>query len=86
MAQVVKLAVTLALALTGCSSCTPAVAPAPPSDSQIFDELVEAGCMKADDSGLAAVSAERALNPPKAWMNCLAGGGTVAGCAVPCQK
>ena len=35
-------------------------------------------------NGVQAVHAERALNPPVAWMNCLSGGGTVAGCAVPC--
>ena len=80
-----KLAVTLALALTGCSSCTPAASPAP-TDQVIASELIEAGCLANDVTAVPAVHAERALNPPVAWMNCLNGGGTVAGCAVPCSK
>ena len=75
-----------AVFLSACNGCQPAASPTTVSDQSIYDELVEAGCMKADNSGLAAVSAERALNPPVAWMNCLASGGTVAGCAVPCSK
>jgi hypothetical protein len=74
----------LALLATGLCGCPSTPSPSSPSDQQIYSELVEAGCMKEDDSGLDAVTRERALNPPKAWMNCLSGGGTVSACGVPC--
>ena len=73
-----KLAVTLALALTGCSSCTPAVAP--PTPTSIYQELVDAGCLVPSEGGVAAVTAELALRPPPVWMQCLANGGSVAAC------
>ena len=57
MADVVKLAVTLALALTGCSSCTPASSPTAPTDQTVTAELVEAGATKLI-SGSAVLDAE----------------------------
>lgn len=80
-----KLGLLAAVVLTGCNACQSTPTASSPSDQAIYDELTDAGCLLRDDSGLAAVHAERALNPPAAWMNCLSNGGTVAGCAVPCS-
>ena len=74
-----KLAVTIAaLALGGCSSCTPAASP--PTPTSIHAELVEAGCMADSPDGVSAVTKELALKPPPLWMQCLADGGSVAAC------
>jgi len=79
----VRLALLASLALAGCNSCQPP-APTAPTDTSVYLELVDAGCLKASDGGVAAVAEEHASpNPP--WLNCLYGGGTVAGCAVPCK-
>jgi hypothetical protein len=75
--------VVAALAIAGCQP-TPAVTS--PTDQTIASSLIEAGCLANDSTAVPAVHAERALNPPKAWMNCLNGGGSVAGCAVPCAR
>ena len=81
-----KLAVTLALALTGCSSCTPASSPTAPTDQTVTAELVEAGCLAASDGGVAAVAAEHA-GPNPLWLNCLyQPGSSVVSCNAPCSK
>jgi hypothetical protein len=67
--------------LVGCTKTAPAM----PSDETIYEALVDAGCLTASDTGLAAVREERTVQPPPAWMNCLSNGGTVAGCGVPCR-
>ena len=82
---VVKLGVTVAaLMLAGCNACQPAASP--PSDSQIYQELVDAGCLTAASDDIGYVTRERALANPPAWFTCLAGGGTVQSCGVPCSK
>lgn len=81
-----RLILSIAVALAGCT-CQPTSSPTTPlSDQAVYNELVEAGCMAADrDGGLAAVAAEHA-SPNPAYLNCLYNGGTIAGCAVPCTK
>jgi hypothetical protein len=61
-----------------CSRLPPAT---PPVDVQ--GELVEAGCLAAgDDSG----DFQQALaSDAYPWLACLAEGGSVAGCGVPCE-
>jgi len=76
----------LLVLLGACNGCQSTPAATSPSDQQIATELIEAGCLANDDTAVPAVHAERALNPPASWMNCLGGGGTVAGCQVPCSR
>ena len=82
-----KLAVTIsAVVLAGCNSCQPTPAPpVTPSDQQIWSKLVDAGCLSPDGSSAQDVAKERAVDPPPGWFNCLANGGTVADCNVPCK-
>ncbi|HXB28048.1 MAG TPA: hypothetical protein VNV25_25180 [Gemmatimonadaceae bacterium] len=75
-----------ALALMLLAGCQPSQPATSLTDQQITAELVDAGCFPGNASDLAAVHAERAKDPPAAWMDCLAGGGTVAGCTVPCTR
>ena len=81
-----KLGVTILLSLAGCGSCQPSQPATSLTDQQIATELVEAGCLANDDTAVPAVHAERALNPPAAWMDCIASGGSVTGCQVPCSR
>lgn len=72
----VAAAATAALALF-CSK----PAASPPIDVQ--GELVEAGCLAAgDDSGDFQQAVESGAYP---WLGCLAEGGTISGCGVPCE-
>ena len=84
--RLILLVLVLVGACGACSSCQPAPTPALPTDQALYFEMVDAGCMAPDDGGPAYFTKERTLNPPPAWFNCLASGGTVAGCAVPCSK
>lgn len=78
-----KLGLFAILTLAGCNSCQPASSPV--TDTQVYGELVEAGCLASSDGGVAAVAAEHATGHD-AWLACLYDGGTVQGCAVPCTK
>lgn len=77
----------LGIAILGLAAgCQPSSAPpSTPTDQAIYTQLVEAGCLAADGSSPQDVTKERSANPPPAWFNCLANGGTVAGCNVPCK-
>jgi hypothetical protein len=70
--------------LLGCptTSSGPTSAPTP---AVIYSELVAGGCLAASDGGVAAVTEEGQMTPPPSWYTCLAEGGTVAGCGVPCD-
>lgn len=84
MRLLLLLLVTLGAA---CGSCQPTTAPVMPTDQAIYEAIVAADCMAPDPSaGVSYVTKERALNPPKPWMNCMSGGGTVSDCKVPCAK
>lgn len=73
----------IAIFLGACNGCQP---PAPVStDTSVYQQLVEAGCLASSDSGVAAVAAEHA-SPNPTWLSCLYNGGTVQGCAVPCGR
>ena len=76
----------LLVMLGACNGCQPSQPATSLTDQQIATELIEAGCLANDDTAVPAVHAERALNPPASWMNCISSGGTVAGCRVPCSK
>jgi hypothetical protein len=75
-----------AAAFAAVASCTNG--PTAPTAATIYDELVDAGCLIADDAGLPHVQAEIALgDAASAWMQCLEkAGGTVVTCGVPCNK
>ena len=60
--------------------------PVGPSDTSIYQALVDAGCFAATDAGVADIAAERALPNRPAWANCVFSGGTIADCNVPCQR
>lgn len=76
----------LLVLLGACNGCQQTPVATSPSDQAIATQLIEAGCLANDDTAVPAVHAERALNPPVAWMNCLSSSGSVAGCQVPCSK
>lgn len=57
-----------------------------PTTQTIYQSLVEAGCLADTPDGPAAVAAERALPHPPPWLLCMADGGTVSQCEVPCKK
>jgi len=82
----------------GCASCqpsptpTPDAGPPPPPPPSldasavavtVYGELVEAGLLAPDDSGLAAVLGEYESDVRPAWLDCLFNGGTVAQCPIP---
>jgi hypothetical protein len=91
MAQAVRLLIGLAAAalLGACGACQkPAPAPPAPTQetpTQIYDELVEAGCLAPDEGGPQAVLQESQSDVAPAWLACLFGGGTIRGCGAPCQ-
>ncbi len=68
--------------LCGCPT-TPTPTTQPPA--VIYGELVDAGCLQATDSGLEAIQQAIATPGAPAWFSCLANGGTVASCHVPCN-
>jgi hypothetical protein len=51
----------------------------------VFGELVEAGCLQADDSGIDSITQEHALPDQPAYLACLFDGGTISACNVPCK-
>lgn len=53
------------------------------TDLDVYQTLVDSGCLSAAGSSPADVAAEHA-SPNPIWMQCLYNGGTVQGCAVPC--
>lgn len=73
----------------GVAACTPsspppdAAPPVGPTDQRIYSILVEAGCLAPSAGNPAAVAGERAQ-----WhdmgLDCLADGGTIQSCHVPC--
>lgn len=70
----------VALVVVGCSK------PAPPASApSVYNELVEAGCIAPDDASYAAVQEGLQSDAQPPWFACLADGGTVAGCSVPCD-
>ena len=85
MAEVVRLLVLIASAISlgACNSCTPATSPA--TDQSVYDELVAAKCLAQTDAGPADLAAQRKLtaSPNYPWIACLYDGGTVQSCAVP---
>ena len=73
----------LAQALFGLVGCSkPASGP---SSDVIAAELVEAGCAKASPTLAQSVAAELEAGAAPAWASCLAEGGSVSGCFVPCD-
>lgn len=63
--------------------CTPVSSK--PTPAQIAGSLVEAGCAAASPTLVQSVQAELEAGSVPAWASCLAAGGTVASCAVPCD-
>lgn len=71
--------VCAAAAVTLVTSCSKP--PSTPVDAQ--GVLVEAGCLMAgDDSGEFQQALQSGAYP---WLNCIAEGGTISGCGVPCE-
>ena len=79
------IAAGIAVASLLCVAATCAPPPSRPSPSAIWGELVDAGCAAADPDGGAYVAADLAGDASPAWMLCLADGGSVPGCGVPCK-
>lgn len=75
--------IAIVWALIGACACS-RPSQTPPGASGIYFELVEAGCMAPSDSGVASVAEGLASDAAPSWFSCLAEGGTVSGCAVPC--
>jgi hypothetical protein len=73
----------VASALVAAAACVPSP-PASPTASTVYGELVDAGCLAATDSGLAAVQAEHDTDAAPPWFDCLWDGGSVTACDVPC--
>lgn len=71
------------LCLVFVAGCPPASSK--PTPAQIAGSLVEAGCVAASPTLAASVQAELEAGSVPAWAACLAAGGTVAACAVPCD-
>ena len=67
-------------------ACTKTPPTTPTTPVSIYGALVDAGCLAADDSGLAAVQAESQIDAAPSWFGCLLEGGTVTGCNVPCSS
>jgi len=77
---------SLALSLVLFAGCKPTPpASSTPTPAQIAGSLVEAGCVAASPTLVQSVQAELEAGSPPTWASCLAAGGTVAGCAVPCD-
>ena len=50
----------------------------------IYEALVEAGCMAADDGGALAIAQEQTLDADP-WLQCLFNNGSIGSCNVPCE-
>lgn len=77
--------VAVVWAIIGSCACT--TRPQAPSAQAIYAELVDAGCIAPSDTGAASAAQGLAMadaQPP--WFGCLAEGGSVASCAVPCDR
>lgn len=72
------------LAAFGAAWLTASCAHSGASSPAVYGELVDAGCLQADDSGEQAIVDTYAQPGHPAWLDCLFAGGTVAGCGVPC--
>jgi hypothetical protein len=87
----VKLSLVVLLGLAACTPTkAPTPAPAPGDDAAdpgvaVYGELVEAGCLAASDSGVAAVDQEHAYADQPSWLGCLFDGGSIGSCNVPCD-
>lgn len=64
----------------------PDVVPGGLPTAVVDQELVEAGCLEADDSGegLATIAVMH-LDGGTPWLECLFAGGSIGSCAVPCD-
>jgi hypothetical protein len=84
---VVRLASLALLAATGmCSNPPPSPPVTPVGAAAIWSELVEAGCAKPDDAGPAGVAKELEAGKDTGGIGCLAAGGSVTSCGVPCRQ
>ena len=70
------------VAVFGMAFCTPA---SDPTASSVYTRLVEAGCLAPSADGVTSIAQEHAMSDPPGWLVCLYDGGTVQGCATPCQ-
>jgi hypothetical protein len=76
--------VCLAFGVVGCKPTPPPTST--PTPAMIAGSLVEAGCATASLTLVQSVQAELEAGSVPAWISCLAAGGTVASCAVPCDS
>ena len=93
-------AVAVAGAISLGAECKPTPAPPLPSSvdgsddssgslsaATIYSELVAGGCMAPDpDGGIAYVQKALVTSGQPSWLLCLAGGGSISSCNVPCKK
>lgn len=77
----------LVLAVFGVgAACQNPPSPAPTPAQAVYGEMVEAGCLAPSDSGAYWVAQEIAMSNPPAWVTCLADGGRILACGVPCTR
>lgn len=81
-----SLVVILWGSLCGSSGCArPPAPPNPtPTPSDVYTELVEAGCIAPSDDGVQSIAEQHALHDTT-YLECLFEGGTVSSCSVPCR-
>lgn len=80
-----KLVLLCAFLLTSIG-CKTGASPAPTlTADQLTSELVDGGCLAAGPGVADAVAAEMAMGRD-AWLVCLADGGSIVSCNVPCTR
>jgi hypothetical protein len=68
------------------AACQNPPAPSPTPAQSVYGELVDAGCLAPSDSGAYWVAQEIAMQNPPSWVTCLADGGRILACGVPCTR
>ena len=74
-------AIVAAATITACR--TQPIQP-PTTAAALAAEIVEAGCVLPSATLTASIQAEMTSDASPPWLQCLADGGTIAACAVPC--
>jgi hypothetical protein len=77
----VRFILLVLVSIGSCLGCRPSV-----SAADVYNELVAANCMTADDDGGVAAIAEEHGYHDRPWLECMFDGGTVVSCVVPCVQ
>ena len=82
--MVVGVGFAIGFGVAACGSCRPQASPTTPAG--LVGELVDAGCLApGDDAAAAELLQTLESDAAQPWLVCLADGGSVVGCGVPCK-